>query len=140
MRLFRFLSVVVFLFTVSGCGQEEAIPVIPADGTLTIDGTPAANVMVRFVPNGEELLGRVSSTGVTDEQGHFHLVATDGRDGAIAGPGHVLIVDMDEERPAQGEESVKTPRFSSGYNVLGPGSLTAEVVAGSPMKINVVTR
>ena len=102
--------VVVVAASLVGCSEEIAKAVVPAAGTLTIDGVGAANVMVRFVPDGNEIDGNLSSSAVTDQEGHFRLVATDGRDGAIPGPGHVLLVDLNEERPAQGEETFEIVR------------------------------
>ena len=118
-----------------GCAEQSAKAVIPAEGTVTIDGVGAANVMVRFVPSAGEIEGDLSSSGVTDEQGLFHLVASDGRDGAIPGPGHVLLVDLDEERPAQGEEATKLPRFPAELGILNERSISAEVIADTPLKI-----
>ncbi|MEZ6033875.1 MAG: hypothetical protein R3C17_12340 [Planctomycetaceae bacterium] len=118
-----------------GCAEEPAKTVIPAEGTLTIDGVGAANVMVRFVPSAKAIEGDLSSTGITDEQGAFRLVASDGREGAIPGAGYVLLVDLDEERPAQGEEATKLPRFPAELGVLSERSITAEVVANTPLKI-----
>ena len=118
-----------------GCADEPAKTVIPAEGTLTIDGVGAANVMVRFVPSAKAIEGDLSSTGITDEHGAFRLVASDGRDGAIPGTGHVLLVDLDEERPAQGEEATKLPRLPAELGVLSERSITVEVVANTPLKI-----
>jgi hypothetical protein len=90
-----------------------------------------------FVPVGSEIEGNLSSSGVTDEKGDFQLVASDGRDGAIPGAGHILLVDLDEERPAQGEELTKEPRLNPTYGVLSENSLTAEVAADKPLMIQV---
>jgi hypothetical protein len=119
----------------SGCAEQAVKAVVPVEGTVTIDGVGAANVMVRFVPVAGGIEGDLSSSGVTDEQGGFHLVASDGRDGAIPGAGHVLLVDLDEERPAQGEEATKLPRFPAELGVLNERSITAQVVANTPLKI-----
>ncbi len=131
----QFGFVALTIPTLCGCGEETGKAVIPAEGTVTIDGVGAANVMVRFVPAAGEIEGDLSSSGVTDGQGVFRLVASDGRDGAIPGVGHVLLVDLDEERPAQGEKVTKLPRFPAELGVLNGRSLTAEVVANTPLKI-----
>ena len=123
------------LALMAGCSSEKVVPVVPAEGTVTINGVGLENVMDRFVPDGKDINGNIASSGVTDEQGHFRLIASDGRDGAVVGPGHVLLVDMAEERPAQGEEAVTTPRFSSDYSVLAGRSLTATVTEGVPMEV-----
>jgi hypothetical protein len=137
MWLLRSGFVALMILNVCGCSEETAKAVVPAKGTLTIDGVGAANIMVRFVPDGGEIEGNLSSSGVTDEQGKFQLVASDGRDGAIPGPGHVLLVDLDEERPAQGEELTKEPRLHPTLAVLSANSLTAEVAADKPLMIEV---
>ena len=130
-------AVALMMLIVCGCSEETAKAVVPAAGTLTIDGVGAANIMVRFVPVGGEIEGNLSSSGVTDEQGNFRLVASDGRDGAIPGAGHVLLVDLDEERPAQGEELTKEPRLNPTLGSLNANSLTAEVAADKPLMIQV---
>lgn len=118
-----------------GCSKEAGKGVIPAEGTLTIDGVGAANIMVRFVPEGAEIEGNFSSSGVTDEQGNFRLMASDGRDGAIPGAGHVLLVDLDEERPAQGEEATQEPRIRADLGILSANSIAVEVAADKPLRI-----
>ena len=134
-RLQQLGFVAVLMASLAGCGEKPGKAVVPVSGTLTIDGVGAANVMVRFVPTGDEIDGNISSSGITDEQGRFRLAATDGRDGAIPGPGHVLITDLNEERPAQGEEATQVPRFPADLGVLNSGSLKAEVVADKPLDI-----
>ncbi len=129
--------VTLTILTLCGCSEESAKAVVPAAGTLTIDGVGAANIMVRFVPEGVEIEGNLSSSGVTDEQGNFRLVASDGRDGAIPGAGHVLLVDLDEERPAQGEELTKEPRLHATFGILSASSLSAEVAADKPLLIQI---
>ena len=135
--LLRIGFVAVTISTLSGCAEVTAKAVVPAEGTVNVNGVGAANVMVRFVPAGGEIEGNLSSSGITDEQGKFRLVASDGRDGAIPGAGNILLVDLDEERPAQGEEATREPRFSTDLGVLSGQSLAAEVVADKPLIIEV---
>lgn len=132
-----FVAVVMFL---SGCGAEEATPVVAAKGIVRINGTPAANIMVRFVPEGKQETGLISSTGISDAEGRFQLVASDGREGAIPGPGQVLLTDTEEERPAQGEISTKAPRLLPEHGVLGAGSVAVTVVEGTELAVDVKTR
>ena len=132
-----FALLALSLTLLAGCSSENVVPVVPAEGTVTINGVALNNVLIRFVPEGKDINGNIESSGVTDEQGNFRLTASDGRDGAVPGPGHVLLVDMAEERPVQGEEAVATPRFSSDYSVLNGRSLTATVTDGVAMKVEV---
>jgi hypothetical protein len=128
------------LLLLCGCGAEEAVPVVSAKGIVRINGTPAANIMVRFVPEGKQENGLISSTGLSDSEGRFQLVASDGRDGAIPGPGQILLTDTQEERPAQGEVVTKAARLPPEYGVLGAGSLAMTVVEGTDLVVDVKTR
>ncbi len=133
------LAFAVLMF-LTGCGAEEATPVVAAKGIVKINGTPAANIMVRFVPEGKQETGLISSTGVSDAEGRFQLVASDGREGALPGPGKILLTDTEEERPAQGEVSTKVPRLLPEHGVLGAGSLAVTVVEGAELAVDVKTR
>jgi hypothetical protein len=140
-RLFpRPAFVASVLLLLSGCSTEEAVPVVAAKGIVRINGTPAANIMVRFVPEGKQETGLISSTGVSDSEGRFQLVASDGRDGAIPGQGQILLTDTAEERPAQGEVATKAARLPPEYGVLGAGSLTVTVAEGTELSVDVKTR
>lgn len=132
-----FAAALLFL---SGCGADEAVPVVATKGIVRINGTAAANIMVRFVPEGEQKNGLISSTGISDSEGRFQLVASDGRDGAIPGPGHVLLTDTEEERPAQGEVATKPVRLPPEYGVLSPRSMSVTVVEGTELAVDVKTR
>jgi hypothetical protein len=141
LRLFpRPAFVASVLLLLSGCSTEEAVPVVAAKGIVRINGTPAADIMVRFVPEGKQETGLISSTGVSDSAGRFQLVASDGRDGAIPGQGQILLTDTAEERPAQGEVATKAARLPAEYGVLGAGSLTVTVAEGTELSVDVKTR
>lgn len=128
------------VFVIAGCGGEEATPVVVAKGIVRINGAPAANIMVRFVPDGEKEVGLISSSGVSDSEGRFQLMASDGREGAVPGPGKILLTDLDEERPAQGQVATKMPRLTPEHGVLGAGSLAITVAEGTELAIDVKTR
>jgi hypothetical protein len=136
----QFTMVSAVLMFLAGCAAEEATPVVAAKGIVKINGTPAANIMVRFVPDGKQETGLISSTGISDAEGRFQLVASDGREGAVPGPGQILLTDTEEERPAQGEVSTKVPRLKPEHGVLGAGSLAVTVVEGTELAVDVKTR
>jgi hypothetical protein len=136
----RSALIATVLMMMSGCGEQEAVPVVASKGVVRINGTPAANILVRFVPEGKQETGLISSSATSDTEGRFQLVASDGRDGAIPGPGHILLTDLEEERPAQGEVATKAPRLPPDYGVLGPASLTATVAEGAELAVDVKTR
>ncbi len=128
------------LLSLAGCGAKEGPKIVPVSGIVKIGGKPAENIMVRFVPDGESLEGLIESSGVSNADGLFDLTTSDNRKGAIPGPGKILVTDLMEERPAQGEVAKNPPRFPASYGVLSPTSLTATVAEGTPLEIEIPAR
>jgi len=79
----RWLAVGGILATLlaAGCGQSETVKVT---GTVTVNGQPADQVEVTFLPKN----GR-PATGVTDAQGRFELSSNKPGDGVV--PGEQLV-------------------------------------------------
>ncbi len=63
------------------------------EGKVTLDGEPLANALVRFNPqrSGESALVGPSSSGLTDEEGHYKLKTHEDRSGAVVGSHRVSI-------------------------------------------------
>ena len=78
-----------------GCGGPSLGTVT---GTVTIDGKPAPNVTVTFVPEA----GGRASTGVTDSEGKYELLYSVDK-GALIGKHKVAL---QTNREAQGEAGV----------------------------------
>lgn len=123
-----------FLLACAGCARETPVKLVPATGVLKIKGKPAPNIMVKLLPdsmqtvNGKKVKGPTSS-GISDEDGWFSLATDDGREGVIAGPCKVVLVDLAEERTPQGETAPSAPpRLSPDYGKVTPQSLTLEVM------------
>ncbi|MBL8892550.1 MAG: hypothetical protein JNL67_21415 [Planctomycetaceae bacterium] len=116
-----------------GCGKQEA-ELVPVSGTLKIDGVAAPNILVRFMPDVMENGAGPSSSAITNEKGEFTLKCDDQREGAVPGNHVVTFVDMDEERPAQGEELTRPPRVDSTWTTAAGGTRLT-VVAGQPVNI-----
>ncbi|HKB02621.1 MAG TPA: hypothetical protein VKD90_10400 [Gemmataceae bacterium] len=133
-RLLPGACVALALLTV-GCGGPK-IKLVPAEGTLTIAGRPAANVSIQFMPDVTRGGNGPTSYATTDAQGKFRLVTYDGQDGAVEGPHTVILADLEEERPPQGQPVKKLPRLDSRYTTAA-GGLTAEVKAGTPIVLAV---
>jgi len=137
--LFTTFSCRTLLFSVAllvcclGCGKKDA-ELVPVSGTLTIKGRPAGGVLLRFMPDIVENNSGPSSTAITDENGNFTLKCDDGRDGAVPGNHVVTFVDMEEERPGQGEESTQPPRIDS-ILTTAAGGKRLTVAAGQPVKL-----
>ncbi|MGE3313786.1 MAG: hypothetical protein AB7O26_01635 [Planctomycetaceae bacterium] len=74
------------LLAIVGCSGAPAVA--PVKGTVKLDGKPVVGALVIFEPEVNEPL---QSTGVTDEQGQFHLRTNDGREGAVVGSHRVVV-------------------------------------------------
>lgn len=111
-----FLLVVIVL---CGCGRQNAGATVT--GTVTMDGHPAANLLVIFHPDGER-----PSEGVTDAAGYYELQYSQSKKGAT--PGHhtvsILPAPPDDNTPP-GTKIIQIP---SRYN--SKTELTAQVNAG----------
>lgn len=119
-----------------GCGQG-APKLTPASGVVLIDGEPAADISVQFLPDEVEGETRPTSYAVTDAEGRFTLKTYEQGDGAVTGGHSVILVDTLEERPEQGQELSQPPRLDNRYSTL-TGGLRAEVVeGGAPIEIAV---
>ncbi|MCI0701342.1 MAG: transthyretin-like family protein [Planctomycetia bacterium] len=122
----------------SGCGSS--VKLVPAEGVLKIGGKPAANISVQFMPDVLKGGKGPTSFATTDVEGKFRLKTQDGKDGAVAGAHTVILADLDEERPPQGQVAKKLPRLDSKYTTAS-GGLSAEVKeGGGPILLEVPGR
>jgi len=78
---------VLLTLHLTGCGGADVPEVGEVTGTVTIDGKPAPGVIVNFIPTG----GGRSSTGVTDESGHYELMYSADAMGALIGAHQATI-------------------------------------------------
>src|SRR5262245_35767370 len=107
----RWLRLVLLLgLLAAGCGGDRA-KLVPAEGVLKINGQPAANVAIQFMSDVVKGNKGPTSVGTTDKEGKFRLKTNDGKDGAVPGPHNVVLTDLDEDRPAQGQVSRKPSRI-----------------------------
>lgn len=128
--------IVVGLASVAGCGSS-APTLVPAEGVVLIDGEPAADISVQFLPDEIEGEPRPTSYAVTDAEGRFTLRTYEQGEGAVLGGHNVILVDTLEERPEQGQELTRPPRVNSRYSTI-TGGLRAEVTeGGSPITIEI---
>lgn len=84
-------SGLIAILAISGCsGSGDSI--VPVSGTITVNGKPAANLLVQFNPVPRGMNGP-ASRGFTDEAGHYTLQTTVGRfkKGAWIGEHRVTI-------------------------------------------------
>ncbi|MDB5384401.1 MAG: hypothetical protein JWM11_47 [Planctomycetaceae bacterium] len=103
----------------------------PAEGILKINGQPAQNILVQFLPVVAKGDPGPTSSGVSNERGEFELEAG-GKTGAVIGPCKVLFVDLNEERVAQGMQPTNPPRIPSEMSIIGPRTREVEVKEENP--------
>lgn len=132
----RMLPFCLAIAAFAGCSKRETVVLVPAEGFLTINGKPAANIMVQVLPDALQGAKGPTSTGVTDEVGWFKLTTVDGREGAVLGPCKIVLADLLEERAPQGERTI-LPRIPASYTVVSPQSLSSEIKEDEePIKID----
>lgn len=105
-RVSAFLFLAGLAAIVPGCSSGD-VPVVPVQGTVTLDGKPLAGAEVVFSPE----VGR-PSLGVTDSQGRYELRYLVDRNGALPGKHTVKISTLgdgesdDSDKPARKRELV----------------------------------
>ncbi|QDT66683.1 carboxypeptidase-like regulatory domain-containing protein [Calycomorphotria hydatis] len=74
-------AIMWFMFPImvaTGCGQKlTKLPLVPVNGTVTMDGQPLANAEVEFSPIEVEMidgyLGGSGANGPTNNKGFYHM-------------------------------------------------------------------
>lgn len=117
-------------------GCKPQVKLVPAGGTFTIGGKPAGNITVQFMPDVSQKGNGPTSYATTDGEGRFTLRTYDNREGAVPGPHLVTAVDLDEERPAQGQERTRPVRLDAKYSMAAQG-IRISVEEGKPLTIDV---
>jgi hypothetical protein len=123
------------LLTALGCGSGPKLTEV--EGTVTLNGKPLSNAEVQFLPDpGKGTVGP-RSTGITDEQGRFHLVCDNQRKGAVVGHHRVLVVDQKQWeglRPgrADANKPLKPSRLPARYTDVTSTPFKVEVKPGGP--------
>jgi hypothetical protein len=121
-----------------GCSKQETVKLVPAQGFIKVNGKPVANIMVQCLPDALRGAKGPTSSGISDEDGWFKLMTLDGKEGAVVGPCKIVLADLEEDRPAQGERAEFPPRIPATYSVVGPHGLSGEVKEdGEPIEIDV---
>ena len=95
------------LFLAAGCDPTKRFASV--SGKVTLDGKPLVNAMVSFQPiakKGSAISG-AGSSGKTNENGEFTLMAGTGEKGAIVGKHRVVITKV-EAQAGGGDE--RAPR------------------------------
>jgi len=80
------------LLSIAGCRRQARL--LPVSGTVRLDGRPAANVLVTFLPDPAKGAKGPRSAAATDADGRYRLRCDDQRDGAVAGWHRVVVEDL----------------------------------------------
>lgn len=121
----------------TGCsgGDHDGLTRYPVQGTVTINGKPAADLIVRFISKHKSPEGANASfpVGMTDEDGVFRISTNGDADGAVAGDYDVTIVWPESNEPplrdrlggayATPEKSQLQVTITATENVVGPFAL-----------------
>lgn len=95
-------AIIVALSVTGGCGPAgDGLKKFPVQGTVTINGEPEADLIVRFVSTDNAKSGANASypVGVTNEEGVFRVSTNGVADGAVPGNYDVTIVWPESNEP-----------------------------------------
>lgn len=111
------LLLFALLASLTGCGAGAKVE--PVSGTVTLNGKPLPNAVVRFMPKPQEdpQAVKMLAMGETDDQGRYTLQVFDGPAGAVVGVNRVTIstaksIDDGTEEGARTPEKVP-PKYNS---------------------------
>lgn len=92
-RNFSVTLCAIVLLCLTGCGRGNPFDLVPVSGTVTIDGQPAANIVVLFTPVANDTTSIVGpfSSSVTDAEGKFTLKSKQRKPGAVPGDHSVSL-------------------------------------------------
>ncbi|QJW95659.1 transthyretin-like family protein [Frigoriglobus tundricola] len=107
--------------------QNESV-----EGTVTLDGVPVANAVVQFVPDIDPKVQAPSSSGYTDEKGHFKLTCDNTKPGAVVGKHNVVVLPGRSGGGADDEEAKAAPRAK-----VAPVPNVYSLASTTPLKIEV---
>jgi len=113
-----FIAVIGVLLVCSGCSsrRDGSPEVAKVTGSVTLDGTPVTDAIVRF----ETIASGLQANGMTDDEGTFRMMYKRGIPGAPVGEHYVTISSGEGE---------KVPAI---YSEREKSGLTAVVTAKGP--------
>ncbi len=120
----------VFLWlAIAATGCQRGPELAEVTGRVALDNAPLANVRVTFTP-----LDGPQSFAITDADGRYELMYSEGRKGAVIGSHKVSVEAYRIGRDEQGEIVEYPETLPEKYNL--ETELSREVVAGS-QEINI---
>lgn len=94
--------------------------------------------MVQVMPDITKNGQGPTSQGISNASGEFVLKTVEGKDGASVGESIAIFVDMNEDRPAQGEAG-KPPRFPGTYTTA-KGGIPLKIEPGKDLLLELKSR
>ncbi len=85
-------TLIVMISTAAGCGSSP-VALGEVSGILTVDGKPAPEIAVDFIPDSDGGTTGPPSSALTDQDGKFTLICRDGRNGAVVGTHRIVLRD-----------------------------------------------
>ena len=134
MRKLRVLLPLLLLLC-SACGRRSWAMNEQVEGTVKLDGTPLANVMVQFVPDLDPKVQAPQSSAVTDEKGHFVLTCDNKKPGAVIGKHNVLVLAGRGDNSAPDPDAPPEQAVPKSKRPAVPQAYT--VTSRTPLKISV---
>ena len=120
------------VLAVTGCGDGK-IGRAPVHGSVTVDGKPAAGVVLFFCPvGGSPEVQKVRPMGITGEDGKFELTTVDKADGAP--PSQYKVIMMWPAAGAAGQDGsiqMGPDRLQNRYMNLEKSQFSVEVKSGN---------
>jgi hypothetical protein len=129
MRLLWLL--VLLLASLAGC--EKGPEMAPVVGKVTIGGTPAGGMLIKFLPDPIAGTSGPSSFALTADDGSYDLIYDKENDlhGAVVGNHRVFLIDSIQEDRPPGPRRLRAEYSSSGESPLSyeivPGSQTIDI-------------
>lgn len=131
-----------WMVMLAGCGGD-ADGLVPASGTITIDGQPGANAAIAFIPQGSAPGN--GGTALTDASGKFEIATPQGKKGLA--PGSYKVTVSRRLNPDGSPPDPNTPPMESSAKESLPvkftdrdkTELTATVAAGKTHDYSLLT-
>ena len=108
----------------AGCAGQQGPQTFPVTGIVTLNGAPAADITVTFVPDG---VG-ISAVGVTNASGTYTLTTRTSGDGALPGRYQVSLAKYEGGMTTAAEPGKVNPNYdvsneyAAGYDESAAGS------------------
>lgn len=140
MRFVCMMGLLAGLGLASGCGGAASKDLTDVAGTVTLDGQPAGNLEMRFIPEGDTKGN--GGLAITDAQGRYEAKTVQGDKGLFPGKYRVVIsrrLNPDGTPPKPDEppiESKARETLPPHYSSPEATTLTAQLAKGEKKPVD----